>query len=60
MKAIEEYKPELEGVLPAHALASVLAAYHSEGRRLVTTAQAADLIGAALRESAAHSSPAGP
>lgn len=52
-------RTELGGVLPAHAVASVLAAYHSEGRRLVTTAEAAELIAAALRKSAADGSPAG-
>jgi hypothetical protein len=42
-------RTELGGSLPAHGVDAVLAAYRSEGRRLVDTARAVDLIGRALR-----------
>jgi hypothetical protein len=42
-------RTELGGALPPHALDAVLAAYRSEGRRLVATAQAVDLVARALR-----------
>lgn len=42
-------RTELAETLPAHALDTVLAAYRTEGRRLVETVQAVDLIAAALR-----------
>jgi hypothetical protein len=42
-------RTELGGVLPVSGLDAVLAAYRSEGRRLVTTACAADLVERALR-----------
>jgi hypothetical protein len=42
-------RTELGGALPAHGVDAVLAAYRSEGRRLVDTARAVDLIGRALR-----------
>lgn len=40
---------ELGSTLPPHALDAVLAAYRAEGRRLVATAQAVDLVARALR-----------
>jgi hypothetical protein len=42
-------RAELGKDLPPGGLAAVLAAYQAEGRRLVTTAQAVDLVGRALR-----------
>jgi len=42
-------RTELGNALPAHALDAVLAAYRAEGRRLVATAQAVDLVARALR-----------
>src|SRR5215831_17466917 len=42
-------RTELGAALPPHALDAVLAAYRAEGRRLVATAQAVDLVGRALR-----------
>jgi hypothetical protein len=42
-------RTELGGALPAHGLNAVLAAYRAEGRRLVSTAQAVDLVARALR-----------
>ena len=42
-------RTELGGALPPHALDAVLAAYRAEGRRLVATARAADLMARALR-----------
>jgi hypothetical protein len=42
-------RTELGDALPAHGVDAVLAAYRSEGRRLVDTARAVDLIGRALR-----------
>ena len=42
-------RTELGNVLPPHALDAVLAAYRAEGRRLVATAQAVDLVARALR-----------
>jgi hypothetical protein len=42
-------RTELGGALPPHALDAVLAAYRAEGRRLVATAQAVDLVARALR-----------
>jgi hypothetical protein len=42
-------RTELTGVLPAASVDAVLAAYRSEGRRLVDVAQGVDLIGRALR-----------
>jgi len=42
-------RAELGGDLPPAGLDAVLAAYRSEGRRLVDTARAVDLIGRALR-----------
>jgi len=39
----------LGGALPPHALEALLAAYRAEGRRLVATAQAVDLVARALR-----------
>lgn len=42
-------RTQLAEALPAHALDTVLAAYRTEGRRLVETVQAVDLIEAALR-----------
>ncbi len=42
-------RTELGDVLPVHGLDAVLAAYRSEGTRLVATAEAADLVARALR-----------
>ena len=42
-------RTELGGVLPASGVDAVLAAYRSEGHRLVTAARAADLVERALR-----------
>ncbi|HWG65428.1 MAG TPA: hypothetical protein VG253_27400 [Streptosporangiaceae bacterium] len=42
-------RTELAGAMPAHALDAVLAAYRSEGKRLVANARAVDLISRALR-----------
>ncbi len=42
-------RTELGNALPPHALDAVLAAYRAEGRRLVATAQAVDLVARALR-----------
>jgi hypothetical protein len=42
-------RTELAGVLPPHAIDTVLAAYRKEGARLAATAQAVDLIERALR-----------
>ena len=42
-------RTELGNALPTHALDAVLAAYRAEGRRLVATAQAVDLVARALR-----------
>ena len=42
-------RTELGNTLPPHALDAVLAAYRAEGRRLVATAQAVDLVARALR-----------
>jgi len=42
-------RTELADALPPHALDAVLAAYRDEGRRLVTTMQAVDLVSKALR-----------
>src|ERR1019366_8578929 len=42
-------RSELGDVLPEHGVDAVLAAYRGEGRRLVATAQAVDLVGRALR-----------
>jgi hypothetical protein len=42
-------RTELGGALPPHALDAVLAAYRAEGRRLVATAQAVELVARALR-----------
>jgi hypothetical protein len=42
-------RTEVGGVLPPHALEALLAAYRAEGRRLVATAQAVDLVARALR-----------
>ena len=42
-------RTELGGDLPAHGVDAVLAAYRSEGRRLVDSARAVDLVGRALR-----------
>ena len=42
-------RTEMSGVLPAHGVDAVLTAYRNEGRRLVDTAQAVDLIVRALR-----------
>ncbi len=42
-------RTELGDVLPAHGLDSVLAAYRSEGRRLVVIAQGVNLVARALR-----------
>ena len=42
-------RAELGKDLPPSGLAAVLAAYQSEGRRLVTTARAAELVSRALR-----------
>ncbi len=42
-------RTELGDALPAHGLNAVLATYRAEGRRLVSTAQAVDLIARALR-----------
>jgi hypothetical protein len=42
-------RTELGGALPPHGLNAVLATYRAEGRRLVSTAQAVDLIARALR-----------
>jgi hypothetical protein len=41
-------RTELGEALPPHALEAVLAAYRAEGRRLVATAQAVDLVARAL------------
>jgi hypothetical protein len=42
-------RTEVGGALPPHALEALLAAYRAEGRRLVATAQAVDLVARALR-----------
>lgn len=42
-------RTELAEGLPAHALDTVLAAYRTEGGRLVETQQAVELVAAALR-----------
>jgi hypothetical protein len=42
-------RAELGKDLPPGSLAAVLAAYQAEGRRLVATARAVDLVGRALR-----------
>jgi hypothetical protein len=42
-------RAELGKHLPPAGLAAVLAVYQTEGRRLVTTATAVDLVGRALR-----------
>jgi len=42
-------RTELGGDLPPHALSSVLAAYRSEGRRLVAAARSVELVSQALR-----------
>lgn len=42
-------RSELGGTLPPHTLDEVLAAYQSEGQRLVATATAVELIAKALR-----------
>jgi hypothetical protein len=42
-------RTELGTALPPHALDAVLAAYRAEGRRLVATAQAVELVARALR-----------
>jgi len=42
-------RTEVGGTLPPHALEALLAAYRAEGRRLVATAQAVDLVARALR-----------
>src|SRR5215831_3640593 len=42
-------RTELGAALPPHALDAVLAAYRVEGRRLVATAQAVELVARALR-----------
>jgi hypothetical protein len=42
-------RTELGDALPPHALEAVLAAYRAEGRRLVATAHAVDLVARALR-----------
>ncbi|HYY18605.1 MAG TPA: hypothetical protein VE864_07165 [Streptosporangiaceae bacterium] len=42
-------RTELAGVLPPHAIDTVLAAYRKEGARLAATAEAVDLIERALR-----------
>jgi hypothetical protein len=42
-------RTELGTALPPHALDAVLAAYRAEGRRLVATAQAVNLVARALR-----------
>jgi hypothetical protein len=52
MGAREGYRTartELGAALPPHALDAVLAAYRAEGRRLVATARAVDLVARALR-----------
>lgn len=42
-------RTELAGALPPAGITAVLAAYQAEGRRLVATARAVDLVGRALR-----------
>ena len=42
-------RTELAGVLPPHAIDTVLAAYRTEGARLAETARAVDLVERALR-----------
>ncbi len=42
-------RTELAGVLPAHAIDTVLAAYRKEGARLAATARAVGLVERALR-----------
>jgi hypothetical protein len=42
-------RTEVGGALPPHALEALLAAYRAEGRRLVATALAVDLVARALR-----------
>ena len=42
-------RTELAGVLPPHAIDTVLAAYRKEGARLAATAEAVDLVERALR-----------
>jgi len=42
-------RTEVGGALPPHALEALRAAYRAEGRRLVATAQAVDLVARALR-----------
>jgi len=48
-QAYRTARAELGQDLPPSSLTAVLAAYQAEGRRLVTTAQAAELISRALR-----------
>lgn len=48
-EAYRKARTELGDVLPAHGLDAVLAAYRTEGRRLVVTARAVDLVSRALR-----------
>jgi hypothetical protein len=42
-------RTEVGGALPPHALEALLTAYRAEGRRLVATARAVDLVARALR-----------
>ena len=42
-------RTEVGAALPPHALEALLAAYRAEGRRLVATAEAVDLVARALR-----------
>jgi hypothetical protein len=48
-QAYRTARSELGDALPEHGVDAVLAAYQSEGRRLVATAQAVDLVARALR-----------
>src|SRR5215831_14109520 len=48
-RAYRTARTELGDALPAHGLNAVLATYRTEGRRLVGTAKAVDLVTRALR-----------
>lgn len=48
-KGYRTARTELGDALPVHGLDAVLAAYRSEGQRLVATAEAVDLVARALR-----------
>jgi len=48
-EAYRNARTDVGGALPPHALEALLAAYRAEGRRLVATAEAVDLVARALR-----------